>query len=76
MKPNAIRNTTTVDRLATADEIHAAVLIFPDPVQECTADILHEIPYDFGGYVRVSAADLETSLMVEELIREYDTLLD
>ena len=72
MKPNLIKTPIAVDRLATADEIRAAVLPSPDDIEECTAEILREIVADVGGYVRIRAAEFETSLMVEELTQEQD----
>ena len=72
MKPNWIKTPIAVDRLATADEIRAAVLPFPDPIEECTTEILREIAADVGGYIRVPAVEFETSNMVEELTEEQD----
>ena len=76
MKPNSIKTPIAVDRLATADEIRAAVLPFPDPIEECTTEILSEIAADIGGYVRVPAVEFETSLLVEELTQEQDTWIN
>jgi hypothetical protein len=72
MKSDIINAPTTMDRFATLDEIRAAVLPFPDPIEECDAETIHEIASDTGGYVRISAAIFETALMVEELTREQD----
>jgi hypothetical protein len=58
------------DRLATADEIRAADFHFPDPIEEYRAEILREIAADVGGYVRLSAVEIGTSLLVEELTQE------
>jgi hypothetical protein len=71
MKPNSIKTPIAVDRLATAEEIRAAVLPFPDPIEECTAEILCEIAADVGGYIRIPAVEFETSIIFEELIREH-----
>jgi len=78
MKPNMIKTPIAVDRLATADEIRAAFLPFPDPdpIEECAAEILREIPTDVGGHVSIPAVDCATSLMAGELTREQDTLLN
>ena len=76
MKPNSIKTPIAVDRLATADEIRAAVLTYPDPFEEYPTEILREIASDVGGYVRIPAVELETSLMVEELTQEQDTWLN
>lgn len=62
-----------VDRLATADEIRAALLHLPDPIEEYRTEILREIAADVGGYVRLSAVEIGTSLLVEELIQEQHT---
>jgi len=73
MKPDTTRVPTAVDRLATADEILAAVLTFPGPVEQCAMEILGEIASDFGGYVRMPAVEFETSASVEELAQEEGT---
>ena len=62
-----------MDRFATSDEIRAAVSRFPNPVEEYRAEILCEITADFGGYVRLSAMEIEISLLVEELIQGQRT---
>jgi len=62
-----------MDRLATADEIRAAVMHFPNPIEEYRTEILREIAADVGGYVRLSAVEIGTSLLVEELIQEQRT---
>ena len=74
MKPNMIKTPIELDRPATADEVRAAFLPFPDPVEECAAEILREIPMVVGGHVSIPAVDCETSLMEEELAGEQDTL--
>ncbi|MGH9680172.1 MAG: hypothetical protein ACRD4Y_09485 [Candidatus Acidiferrales bacterium] len=73
MKNNLKELTISADRLATPDEVLAAVLPFPDPIEECNLEILSEIARDIGGYARIPLPDLEASRMVEELIREEDT---
>jgi hypothetical protein len=73
MKPNSIKAAIAVDRLATPDEVLAADLPFADPIEQYGAELVTEIAADVGGYVRFSALDLETSLMVEELSRKQDT---
>jgi hypothetical protein len=70
MKPDTIKAPIAVDRLATADEIHAALLPFPDSIDECAAELLCEIASDLGGYVRIPVVEFETSMLVEEMIRE------
>jgi hypothetical protein len=73
VKPGLINPPILVDRLATADEIRAAVLPFPDPIEEYRTEILREIAADVGGYVRLSAVDIGTSLVADELIQEQPT---
>lgn len=74
MKPNMIKSPIAMDRLATAEEVRAAVLPFPNPADECAAEILSEIASDLGGYVRIPAVEFEASLMAEELTHERETL--
>jgi hypothetical protein len=73
VKPNSIKAPIDVDRLATPDEILAADLLFSDPLEQYGAEVMTEIAADLGGYVRISALELETSLLVEELSRKEDT---
>jgi hypothetical protein len=72
-KPGLINPPILVDRVATANEIRAAVLHFPNPIDEYRAEILVEIAADVGGYVRLSAVEIGTSLLVEELNQEQRT---
>jgi len=67
-----VKTPIKVDRLATLDEVRAAVLRCSDPIMGCREEIPCEIAADVGGYVRVASARLETSLLVEELIRGPD----
>ncbi len=76
MKPNMIEAPIAVDRLATADEIRAAVLPFPEPAEECIAEFLCEIASDLGGYIRLPAVEFEASLLLEELKLEQDIWLN
>jgi hypothetical protein len=62
-----------LDRLATSDEIRAAVVRFPNPVEKYRAKTLCEITADFGGYVRLSAMEIEISLLVEGLTQGQHT---
>jgi hypothetical protein len=73
IKPGLINPPILVDRLATADEIRAAVMHFPNPIEEYRAEILREIAADVGGYVRLSDVEIGTSLLVEELNQEQRT---
>jgi hypothetical protein len=72
-KSSATNPPILEDRLATADEIRAAVIHFPDPIEEYRTEILREIAADVGGYVRLSVVEIGTSLLVEELIEEQQT---
>jgi hypothetical protein len=74
MKPDQLKSPITVDRPATSEEVRAAALHFPDPIEEYRAEILREIEMDLGGYIRIPSVDLETSLLVEEFLQEQDTL--
>ena len=73
IKPGLVNPPILMDRLATADEIRAAVMHFPNPIEEYRTEILREIAADVGGYVRLSAVEIGTSLLVEELIQEQRT---
>jgi hypothetical protein len=73
IKPGLMNPPIMVDRLATADEIRAALLHLPDPIEEYRAEILREIAADVGGYVRLSAVDIGASLVADELIQEQPT---
>lgn len=70
MKLNLATTPFTVDRIATPDEILAAVL--PDPIEECTLELFNEIPSDTGGYVRIPSLDFEIASMVDDLMRKED----
>ena len=59
-----------LDRLATSDEIRAAMLPFPDPIEEYAGQLLREIAADVGGFVRLSVLEIGTSLLVEELTQD------
>jgi hypothetical protein len=72
MNPRLTKTPVTVDRLATSDEIRAAILQYPDPVEEYRSEILREVAADVGGYVRLSAVEIRTSLLVEELMQDQD----
>lgn len=73
IKPGFVKPPILEDRLATADEIRAALLNFPDPIEEYRAEIPREIAADVGGYVRLSAVEIGTSRLVEDLIHEQPT---
>ena len=73
MKPNSIVLPTAVDRLATSEEIRAAISPLPDGPEENATEIVWEIAADLGGYVRIPAVEFETFRLIEELIEELDT---
>jgi hypothetical protein len=56
-----------MDRIATPDEIRAALFPDPDPVEGCATEALHEISSDLGGYIGIPGIEFEASLMLEEL---------
>ena len=72
MKANFIPAPASADRLATVEEIQAAVLVFSEQSEERTPEIFHEFPLDAGGYVRISAEEFKTALMLEEFFKEED----
>ena len=72
MKPTTIGTSTALGRLATADEILAAVHPFPDPIERCAAQNLTEIASDLGGFVRIPVEEFETSFLLEELLLAED----
>ncbi len=72
MHPGIDKNPVAVDCLATPDEIRMAMLRYPDPIEDYRTEALLEIAADVGGYVRLSAVEIRTSLLVEELIQNQD----
>ena len=73
MNSDSINPPITVDRLATAEEIRAATPTYPHHMDDCIVALLAEIASDLGGYVRIPAMEIETSLMLEELLRGQNT---
>lgn len=73
MKANVLKTPTAVDRLSTSDEIRAALMLFPDPIEEYSRELLHEVAADFGGHIRIPARELEASVLVEDWIEEQKT---
>jgi hypothetical protein len=73
MKANSNVTPTPVDRLATSEEIRAAVSLCTDDADEeyATANVW-EIAADFGGYVRIPSRQVETLRLIEELLEESD----
>jgi len=76
MKLNLIETPITEDRLATSDEIRAAVFSSPDPLEEYRTETVREIAADVGGYIRISAVEFETFRLIDEMIEEQNTCAD
>ena len=72
MKFNAGTNPTLVDRLATADEIRAAVAPLSERSRDYASETVWEIASDLGGYVRIPTMEVETFRLLEELLGEQD----
>jgi hypothetical protein len=70
VKLQLINAQTSVDRVATPEEIRAAVLPYSYPSGEYGAEMLCEIAADVGGYIRIPEVEAETSRLIEELNRE------
>ncbi len=73
MKLNLIVTPTAVDRLATSEEIRAAISPILDRTEEHATETVWEITADIGGYVRIPVVEIETARFFEELIEERDT---
>lgn len=73
MKLNLIVTPTALDRLATSEEIRAAISPLPDRPEEYATETVWEITADVGGYIRIPAVEIETVRLIEELIEERDT---
>jgi hypothetical protein len=73
MKRDLIVTPTAVDRLATSEEIRAAILPLCDRPEEYATETVWEIAADVGGYARIPAVEVETIRLIEELIEEHDT---
>jgi hypothetical protein len=69
MQPNLSKPQNTLDRLATLDEVRAAILPSSAPPGMPGGEFPREIAADVGGYVRIPSAVIETTLLVEELIQ-------
>lgn len=66
MKTDSFK-ASTVDRLATADEIRAALLPTSVLAEKCEMEMFHEIAADTGGYVRISAEVFDSAMLVGDL---------
>jgi hypothetical protein len=72
MKPNLIETLTAVNRLATSEEIRAAISPLPGRPEEYATDTVFEIAADLGGYVRIPVVEFETFRLINELIEDQD----
>jgi hypothetical protein len=66
MKLKSFDATGGLDRLATSDEIGAALALFPDYVVKVINETTLEIPSDRSGYVRIQAEEFEFLSLFEE----------
>jgi hypothetical protein len=73
MKPNSNLTRVPVDRLATSEEIRAAISFSSDQAEEYAAESAWEIAADQGGYVRIPSLEIETFRLIEELLEEGDS---
>jgi hypothetical protein len=67
MKAHRVESKDRPDRLATWDEIRAAVCFLPDYLLEYAKASLHEAPSDLGGYVNIGPEELESIVLLEQL---------
>ena len=70
MKPNSNLAPIPVDRIATSEEIRAAISLSSDQAEEYAAESAWEIAADQGGYVRIPSLEIETFRLIEELLGE------
>jgi len=73
MKPNSNLARIPVDRIATSEEIRAAISLNSDQPEEYAAEGAWEIAADMGGYVRIPGLEIETFRLIEELLGENDS---
>jgi hypothetical protein len=73
MKPHSNLAPIPVDRLATSEEIRAAISLSSDQREEYAAEGAWEIAGDLGGYVRIPSLEIETFRLIEELLGENDS---
>jgi hypothetical protein len=73
MKPNSNLAPIPVDRIATSEEIRAAISLSSDQAEEYAAESAWEIAADQGGYVRIPSLEIETFRLIEELLGENDS---
>ena len=63
---------TGPDRFATAEEIRAAISLFPEQIFELDKDALFEVVSDLGGYVNI---DLRGESEILDLLESPDELI-
>jgi hypothetical protein len=73
MKPNPNLAAIPVDRIATSEEIRAAISLNSDQPEEYAPEGAWEIAADMGGYVRIPGVEIETFRLIEELLGENDS---
>ena len=74
MKLDLRQTQSSVDRLATSEEIRAAVALSSEsPEEEYETSAVWEIAADFGGYVRIPSTEIETLRLIEELYADTDS---
>ena len=72
MRPTLIETPLGLDRLATCEEIRAALISFADPDDGYTGEDICEVAADSGGYVRISTPELEAYLLRDELLENQE----
>ena len=70
MKSDCQQTPISVDRLATSEEIRAAISLCSDATEEYVATPVWDIAADLGGYVRIPSLEIETIRLVEELLED------
>ncbi len=67
MKSESFVVKSTMDRIATTEEIRNAVEPFHNHISSSANEIPIEIPSDLGGYIRISAEELEFLYLIDAL---------
>ncbi len=73
MKPNSNLVPIPVDRIATSEEVRAAISLGSDQAEEYAAEDAWEVAADQGGYVRIPSVEIETFRLIEELLEGTDS---
>ena len=73
MKPNSNLAPIPVDRIATSEEIRAAISLSSEQPEEYAAEGAWEVAADRGGYVRIPSLEIETFRLIEELLEGNDS---